>query len=207
MASRVAITGLGIISPFVRGRCGALVAVRNVRRAMRGLEAIDASGVNCRSGGEVPDDAHQGTFKGFDRFSRFTLIAAGEAVEQSRIAGAVDPARFGAIIGTGLGGCETLDGGFRRVYKDGQPRVPPTTIPWSMYNAVASAVSTHFGAKGVAYAPVSACASSAHAIGQAYEIVRSGQADAILAGGADAPLTFGIILAWESMRVLSIDNE
>jgi nodulation protein E len=76
-----------------------------------------------------------------------------------------------------------------------------------MYNAAASAVSTHFGAKGVAYSPVSACASSAHAIGQAYVAIRAGQADAILAGGADAPLTFGIILAWESMRVLSVDNE
>jgi nodulation protein E len=68
-------------------------------------------------------------------------------------------------------------------------------------------VSTHFGARGPAYTPVSACASSAHAIGQAFMAIRSGDADVILAGGADAPLTFGIILAWESMRVLAIDNE
>src|SRR5881296_2988983 len=76
-----------------------------------------------------------------------------------------------------------------------------------MYNAAASAVSAHFGAKGVAYTPVSACASSAHAIGQAFQAIRAGQADVILAGGSDAPLTFGIIMAWESMRVLAIDNE
>jgi len=205
--TRVAITGLGIISPFGRGRDAALEAMRNARSGIRRLESIDTSALNCRMGGEVPADAHQGAFKGFDRFSRFALIAAEEAADQARIAGAIDPSRFGVIIGTGLGGCETLDAGFRRVYKDGQPRVPPTTIPWSMYNAAASAVSTHFGAKGVAYSPVSACASSAHAIGQAFEAIRSGQADAILAGGADAPLTFGIILAWESMRVLSVDNE
>ena len=205
--TRVAITGLGIISPFGRGRDAALEALRNARSGIRRLESIDTSSLNCRIGGEVPPSAHQGAFKGFDRFSRFALIAAEEAAEQARINGAVEPSRFGVIIGTGLGGCETLDAGFRRVYKDGQPRVPPTTIPWSMYNAAASAVSTHFGAKGVAYSPVSACASSAHAIGQAFEAIRSGQADAILAGGADAPLTFGIILAWESMRVLSIDNE
>src|SRR5439155_8382732 len=115
--------------------------------------------------------------------------------------------RFGVIIGTGLGGCETLDGAFRRVYKEGQSRVPPASIPWSMYNAAASAVSAHFGAKGVAYTPVSACASSAHAIGQAFQAIRAGDADVMIAGGADAPLTFGIILAWESMRVLAIDNE
>ena len=205
--TRVAITGLGIISPFGRGCDAAREALGNARSGIRRLESIDTSALNCRMGGEVPASAHQGTFKGLDRFSRFALIAAEEAAEQAKIAGAVDPVRFGVIIGTGLGGCETLDAGFRRVYKDGQPRVPPTTIPWSMYNAAASAVSTHFGAKGVAYSPVSACASSAHAIGQAFESVRSGQADAILAGGADAPLTFGIILAWESMRVLSVDNE
>jgi len=205
--NRVAITGVGIVSPFGRGRDAARQALRDGRSGVRRLESIDTSALNCKIGGEVPADAHQGAFRGFDRFSRFALIAAEEAADQARIAGAVAPSRFGVIIGTGLGGCETLDAGFRRVYKDGQPRVPPTTIPWSMYNAAASAVSTHFGAKGVAYSPVSACASSAHAIGQAFEAIRSGQADAILAGGADAPLTFGIILAWESMRVLSIDND
>ena len=147
-------------------------------------------------------------FRGFDRFSRFALIAAEEAAAQANLReSGVDPHRLGALIGTGLGGCETLDAGYRRVYKEGQLRVPPTMIAWSMYNAAASAVSTHFGAKGPAYAVVSACASSAHAIGQAFHAVRGGQADVILAGGSDAPLTFGTIRAWESMRVLAIDNE
>ena len=207
MSSRVAITGLGIISAFGRGRDAARDALRNARSGIRRIESIDTFALNCRIAGEVPADAHHGAFKGFDRFSRFALIAAEEADAQARIRGAVDPERFGVILGTGLGGCETLDAGFRRVYKDGGTRVPPATIPWSMYNAAASALSTHFGAKGVAYTPVSACASSAHAIGLAYQAIRSGQADAILAGGADAPLTFGIILAWESMRVLAVDNE
>jgi nodulation protein E len=204
---RVAITGLGIISPFGRGRDAARDAVRNARSGIRHIESIDTAQLNCRMGGEVPAAAHAGTFRGFDRFSRFALIAAEEAADQANVRGAVDPERFGVIIGTGLGGCETLDAAFRRVYKDGQTRVAPTSIPWSMYNAAASAVSAHFGAKGPAYTPVSACASSAHAIGQAYQSIRAGQADVILAGGAEAPLTFGIILAWESMRVLAIDNE
>src|SRR5262249_18305233 len=85
--------------------------------------------------------------------------------------------------------------------------VPPTSIPWSMYNAAASAVASHFGAKGPAYTPVSACASSAHAIGLAFQAIHAGEADVIIAGGADAPLTFGIILGWESMRVMAIGNE
>jgi nodulation protein E len=205
--TRVAITGLGIISPFGRGGDAALEAVRLARSGVRRIESIDTSALSCRIAGEVPQAAHEGTFRGFDRFSRFALLAAEEAAQQANLRSAVDPERFGVIIGTGLGGCETLDAGFRRVYKEGQTRVAPATIPWSMYNAAASALSTHFGAKGVAYAVVTACASSAHAIGQAFHAIRSGQADVILAGGADAPLTFGIITAWESMRVLAIDNE
>ena len=204
---RVAITGLGLISPFGRGRDAAREAVRAGRSGVRRITSIDTTSLNCHIGGEVPPVAHAGEFRAFDRFSRFALIAADEAVHQANVRGAVDPERFGVIIGTGLGGCETLDAAFRRVYKDGQSRVAPTSIPWSMYNAAASAVSTHFGAKGPAYTPVSACASSAHAIGQAFQTIRAGQADVVLAGGSDAPLTFGIILAWESMRVLAIDNE
>jgi nodulation protein E len=207
MPTRVAITGIGIVSPFGRGCDAAREALRNAQSGIRRIESIDTSDLNCHIGGEVPADAHQGTFRGFDRFSRFALLAAEEAANQANIRGAVDPERFGVIIGTGLGGCETQDAGFRRVYKEGETRLPPTIIPWSMYNAAASAVSTHFGAKGPAYAPVSACASSAHAIGQAFHAIRGGQADVILAGGADAPLTFGIIKAWEAMRVLAIDNE
>jgi beta-ketoacyl-acyl-carrier-protein synthase II len=204
---RVVITGLGIISPFGRGRSAACLALRDGRSGIRRIESIDTSSLNCKIAGEVPLDAHQGLFKGFDRFSRFALIAAEEAMEQAKGRGVVDPERFGVIIGTGLGGAETLDAAYRRVYKEGQARVPPASIPWSMYNAAASAVSAHFGAKGPAYTPVSACASSAHAIGNAFQMIRSGQADMVLAGGADAPLTFGIILGWESMRVLAIDNE
>jgi nodulation protein E len=208
MTRRVAITGLGIISPFGRGRAAALDALRAARSGVRRIESIDTSELYCRIAGEVPLPAHEGMFRGFDRFSRFALIAAEEAAAQANLReSGVDPHRLGALIGTGLGGCETLDAGYRRVYKEGQLRVPPTMIAWSMYNAAASAVSTHFGAKGPAYAVVSACASSAHAIGQAFQAVRIGQADVILAGGSDAPLTFGTIRAWESMRVLAIDNE
>ncbi len=207
MTSRVVITGIGILSPFGRGRAAACEAMRDGRSGIRRIESIDTAELNCKIGGEVPLEAHQGSFKGFDRFSRFALIASEEAMKQAKIGDTIDKERFGVIIGTGLGGCETLDAAFRRVYKDGQSRVAPTSIPWSMYNAAASAVSTHFGAKGPAYAPVSACASSAHAIGHAFQIIRSGQADVMLAGGSDAPLTFGIILAWESMRVLAVDNQ
>ena len=205
---RVAITGFGLISPFGRGKAAALEALRAGRSGIRQLTSIDTSALNCRIGGEVPAEAHDGLFKGHDRFTRFALIAAQEAADEANFANAgLRPERVGALIGTGLGGCETLDAGYKRVYGESLTRVAPMTIAWSMYNAATSAVSTAYGAKGLSYAVVSACASSAHAIGLAAQAIRSGQADAMFAGGADAPLTFGIVRAWESMRVLAVDND
>lgn len=205
---RVAITGIGIVSCFGRGKAAALDAVVAARSGVRILENIDPSDLLCRIGGEVPREAHEGLHRGHDRFTRLALIAAEEAVEEANFAtAAFAPERVGVLMGTGLGGCETLDAGFRRVYKESQTRVPPTSIAWSMYNAAASAISMKFQAKGISYAVVSACASANHALGLAFQAIRNGDADAILAGGTDAPLTFGIIRAWESMRVLAIDNQ
>src|SRR5437773_9557965 len=108
MSARVAITGIGIISPFGRGCPSALEALRHGRSGVRRIESIDASSLNCRIGGEVPAEAHHGLFRGFDRFTRFGLIAAEEAAAQARLVREqVDPHRFGVLIGTGLGGCET----------------------------------------------------------------------------------------------------
>ncbi len=206
--TRVAITGLGIVSPFGRGKDAALDALRHGRSGVRRITSIDTSDLQCKIGGEVPEDAHAGQHRGFDRFSRLALIAAEEAARQANYSTiGVVPEHIGVLVGTGLGGCETLDAGYKRTYKEGQLRIPPASIAMSMYNAAASAISTKYQAKGVSYAVVSACASSAHAIGLAYQAIRNGQADAVIAGGADAPLTFGIVRAWESMRVLAIDNE
>jgi len=202
---RVAITGLGIVSPFGRGRAAALDALRAARSGIRAITSIDASSLNCRIAGEVPAEAHEGLHRGHDRFTRFALIAAEEAAEQ---AGSLDlaPECVGALIGTGLGGCETLDASYRRLYAEGS-RIPPMSIPLSMYNAASAAVAARVNAKGLGYSVVSACASSTHAIGLAAQAIRTGQADAVFAGGSDAPLTLGVIRGWEALRVLAIDNE
>ncbi len=205
MTTRVAITGIGMVSPFGRGKAAALDALRNARSGIRTITSIDASSLNCRIAGEVPSDAPAGMHRGHDRFTRFALIAAEEAMAEAGDLG-IDPLRFGVLLGTGLGGCETLDNSYRRFYGE-RTRIPPMSIPMTMYNAASSAVSAKLGAKGIAYSVVSACASSAHAIGLAAQAIRAGQADVMLAGGSDAPLTAGIVSAWESLRVLAIDNE
>ncbi|MGN6183942.1 MAG: beta-ketoacyl-[acyl-carrier-protein] synthase family protein [Thermoanaerobaculia bacterium] len=201
---RVAITGIGLISPFGRGCDAALDALRNARSGIRTITNFDSSTLNCRIAGEVPVDLGD-EHRGHDRFSRLALIAADEALSQAGVLG-VDPERLGTIIGTGLGGCETSDTNYRRLYAE-NARPVPMGIPMAMYNAAAAAVSAKHNAKGIAYATVSACSSSAHALGVAAHAIRFGQADAMLAGGADAPLTYGIVKAWEVLRVLAIDNE
>jgi nodulation protein E len=203
--TKVVITGIGMVSPFGRGRTAALDALRNARSGVRAITSIDASKLNCRIGGEVPAEAHEGQHKGHDRFTRFALIAAEEAAAQAGDFG-LDPTSVGVLIGTGLGGCETLDNSYRRLYAE-NARIAPNAIPSSMYNAAAAAIATKLQAKGLSYSVVSACASSAHAIGLAMQAIRTGQAEAMIAGGADAPLTPGIIRAWESLRVMAIDNE
>lgn len=206
--NRVAITGIGIVSPFGAGKAAAFDAVANARSGIRILTSIDPSDLNCKIGGEVPAEAFERAAKGNDRFTKLALLAAAEAAEQSDYQSiGVDETRIGVLIGTGLGGAETLDAQYKRLYKESATRIAPTSIAWSMYNAATSAVSTAYKARGTSYAVVSACASSAHAIGLAAQAIRLGQADAMFAGGADAPLTFGIIKAWEGMRVLAIDNE
>jgi nodulation protein E len=203
--NRVVITGFGVVSPFGRGRAATLDALRGARSGVRAITSIDASALNCRIAGEVPAEAFEGMHRGHDRFTRFALIAADEAAEQAGDL-ALDPERVGSLIGTGLGGCETLDASYRRLYAEGL-RIPPMSIPLSMYNAASAAVSARVNAKGLGYSVVSACASSTHAIGLAAQAIRAGQADAVFAGGSDAPLTFGIIRGWEALRVLAIDNE
>ncbi|HXI14580.1 MAG TPA: beta-ketoacyl-[acyl-carrier-protein] synthase family protein [Thermoanaerobaculia bacterium] len=209
MTTRVAITGIGIISCVGRGRDAATEAVRSGKSGIRPITNIDASALQCRMAGEVlASDLGDSEFKQHDRFTRFALIAASEAAEQAGVpASSVPDHRVGTLIGTGLGGCETLDAAYKRIYAGNQARVVPMTIPNTMYNAATSAVATHFRARGPSLTTVSACSSSAHAIGQAAHWIRNGLADMMFAGGADAPLCFGVIRAWESMRVLAVDNE
>jgi nodulation protein E len=202
---RVAVTGIGIVSPFGRGAEATVDALRHGRSAIRAITSIDTSALNCRIAGEVPAEGWKGLHRGHDRFTRLALIAAEDAVSQSGELTS-DPSRFGVIIGTGLGGCETQDASYKRFYGEGA-RIPPMAIPQSMYNAAAAAVSIRFGARGVSYTVVSACASAAHAVGVAMQAIREGRADVVLAGGSDAPLVPGVIRAWEGLRVMSIDNE
>jgi nodulation protein E len=142
-----------------------------------------------------------------DRVSQFAVVAAREAVKQSGIELQGELAeRTAAIIGTGSGGHTTVDDNFHRLYAEKAARLHPLTIPKAMISAPASQVSLHCGIKGPAFAISSACASSTHAIGVAFHMVRSGSVTCAVTGGTEASITFGAMKGWEAMRIMSSDT-
>jgi nodulation protein E len=135
------------------------------------------------------------------------VLAAREALEHSGLSFADGLSeRTATIIGTGVGGQNTQDDNYKRLYREGAKRLHPLTIPKLMVNAPASQVSMHCGLRGPAFAVASACASATHAIGLAFQLVRSGAVTCAVTGGADACLTFGTMKGWEAMRVMAPDT-
>ncbi len=144
-----------------------------------------------------------------DRFAQFGVVCAQRALADAGLpprfesGGPYAAERAGVLTGTGMGGICTQDQGFRQIYGEGAARVHPFLIPRAMYSAATSQISMHTGARGPSFTISTACASSTHALGEAWRMLRDGVADVVIAGGSDAPLTFGVIKAWEAMRVLS----
>jgi nodulation protein E len=141
-----------------------------------------------------------------ERFAQFATVAAREAVAQSGLCfngGLAD--RSAVITGSSVGGQFSEEEGYQRLYKEGNPRVAPLTIPRTMANAGASRISLEFGITGPAYTVATACSSSNHALGQAFWMVRGGQVDAAITGGSEAVFAEGLLRAWEAMRVVSPD--
>ena len=142
-----------------------------------------------------------------DRFAQFAVIAAREAVADAGIEWTPELRETAAIVtGSCVGGQSTEDIGFQDVYKLGHNRVHPLTIPKTMANAGASHISMEFGITGPSFTISTACSSAGHAIGQAFWMVRSGVTDLAITGGSEAPFSFGILKAWEAMRVVSPDT-
>ena len=147
------------------------------------------------------------TLSFMDRFAQFAVIAAREAVTAAGIEWTDDLRERTAIItGSCMGGRFTEEAGYWELFHHGRSRVHPLTIPLGMSNAGASHISMEFGLHGPTYTISTACSSSAHAIGNALWMVRSGAAPMAIAGGSEAPLFVGGLKAWEAMRVVSQDT-
>ena len=207
--NRVVITGAGTINALGSNVPKTLEAMREGHCGIRQLNFCDVERLSIKIGAPVQnfDEAYyfnRQQLSLYDRFTQFSLLAAREAVTESGIIFSGDLAeRSGVILGTAAGGMNTWEDNYRAVYKEGKNRVHPLVVPKLMNNAATSHVSMEFNLRGPSFTVSTACASSNHAIGLAFQMVRSGMARSMIAGGSEAMLTFGGIKAWEGLRVMS----
>jgi 3-oxoacyl-[acyl-carrier-protein] synthase II len=208
---RVAITGVGAICALGNNVEEFRRSLAAARSGVQALPAAIALGSGVQVGALVAWDA-AAHFKGpeassLDRVSQFALVAAGEAIAASGLLG-TDPAasdrkRIGVYWGTGMGGAHTLDAAYRTVYGKNDFRLRPLSVVMAMNNAAGSNVAVKWGLRGPFANFSTACSSSAMAIGEAMHVIRSGRADAVVAGGAEALLTPGMLAAWQALRTLA----
>jgi nodulation protein E len=207
---RVVITGLGTISALGHTTGQFWDALKHGRTGIQTLSCLPTDRLRVHIGAAVPDYRPADHFAPrdlplLDRFSQFALLAAREAVTDSGLdATAMHTAA--AIIGTGCGGKGTDEETYQCLYEQGKPRVHPLTIPKGMPSAAASQVSMQLGITGPVFSVTSACASAAHATSVAMTMIRSGMVNVVITGGTDAPFTYGMMKAWEALRVLSNDT-
>ncbi|UWQ43162.1 beta-ketoacyl-[acyl-carrier-protein] synthase family protein [Leisingera aquaemixtae] len=208
---RVVITGAGTINALGHSVPATLEAMREGRCGIGELEFRDVERLAIRIGGQVRGFEAEGRFNRqqmslYDRFTQFTLTAAKEAIAQSGLEfhGELS-AKAGVVLGNSGGGMQTLDENYRSVYEDGKNRVHPFVVPKLMNNAAAGHVSMQFNLKGPSFTVSTACASSNHAMAQAFQMVRSGMSPVMITGGSESMLCFGGVKAWEGLRVMSKD--
>lgn len=208
---RVVITGAGTINSLGHDVPQTLEAMREGRCGIGPLEFRDVDRLAIKIGGQVKGFSADLVFNRqqmslYDRFTQFTLLAAKEAIAQSGLSFTGDlAATSGVVLGTAGGGVSTWDDNYRAVYEEGKNRVHPFVVPKLMNNAAASHVSMEFNLKGPSFTVSTACASSNHALAQAFAMVRSGMSTAMVTGGSESMLCFGGVKAWEGLRVMSKD--
>lgn len=209
--NRVAITGAGTINSLGHSVKETLESMAAGSCGIGELSFRDVDRLDIKIGGQVKDFVPTTVFNRqqlslYDRVTQFTLIAAKEAIKQSGITFSGElSARSGVVLGTAGGGVSTWDDNYRAVYEEGKNRVHPFVVPKLMNNAAASHVSMEYNLKGPSFTVSTACASSNHAMAQAFQMVRSGLSDVMITGGSESMLCFGGVKAWEGLRVMSKD--
>ena len=209
---KVVITGAGTINSLGQSVPDTLEAMREGRCGIGELEFRDVDRLAIRIGGQVKGFEPEKRFNRqqlslFDRFTQFTIVAAREAVAQSGLEFSGElAARAGVVLGNSGGGMTTLDENYRTVYEDGKNRVHPFVVPKLMNNAAASHLSMEFNLMGPSFTVSTACASSNHAMAQAFQMVHGGMTPVMITGGSESMLCFGGVKAWEGLRVMSRDG-
>ena len=215
MKRRVAITGLGVVSPLGTTVAATWEAMVAGKSGAGPITRFDPAALSVKFACEV---------KGFDpglyldkkearRFDLFTQFAMGAAVQAVNDAcldkswDGIDRHRVGVIIGTGTGGIATFEENMRAYLEKGPGRVSPFFVPMFMANVAAAVVSMRYGAKGPNYCTVSACATSGHSLGDAFRLIQHGEADVMIAGGSEAAITPLALASFANMKALSERND
>ena len=206
---RVAVTGIGVVSPLGNDP---QVFFDHLARSRSGIGRL-----TLRLGERLPnrvgapasfDAAHffsSQHIRMLDRVSQFALAAAAQAVRHSGVV-FDDKRRGGVFVGTGMGGAETVDDGYFSLYAESSDRVKPFTVLMTMNNAAAAWIGIEYGLSGPNLTYSTACSSSAVAIGEAGRRIASGEVDVMIAGGAEAPLNFGTLKAWDALKTLAVED-
>lgn len=209
---RVVITGLGAVTPLGLGADSFWNAILEGKSGVGPIEGFDASPYAVRFAAEVKGFVPEDHFdrkeaRRMDRFVQFAAVAAREALENSGISiSAENGHRVGVLIGSGIGGLSTLEDQARVLFERGPDRMSPFFIPMMIADMASGQVSIMTGARGPNTTVVTACATGTHAIGDAYQIIRRGDADAMIAGGTEAPISPLGVGGFCAARALSTRN-
>lgn len=211
--NKVVITGMGIISPLGNDVDTFWSHLKNGSSGITPIDTFDVSDLKTKIAGQVRDfdgDAIWGRKEArkMDRFCQFALAAAEQALEDSKLdLETLDRERLGVYVGSGIGGIHTLIENVSLLNERGARRVSPSLVPMMISNAAAAQISIRLGALGPSMSPVTACSIGNTSIGEAFRIIRSGEADVIFAGGTEAAITRLSLASFGNATALSINND
>jgi 3-oxoacyl-[acyl-carrier-protein] synthase II len=212
-ARRVAVTGLGVLSPIGNDPKTFFASLMAGKSGIKRLEMDFVDQLDCKIAAYINDfDPLDHFVKNkaatMDRVTQFAVVASQQALKDSGInLDTENLDRFGVYLGTGMGGAASVEEGYVRLYKDQAKRLKPFTVLMAMNNAASAQVALDFGITGPDLTFCTACSSSSVAIGEAVRQIKHGYTDVMLAGGSEALLTFGTIKAWEAIRTLADEDE
>ncbi|MCK4303199.1 MAG: beta-ketoacyl-ACP synthase II [Candidatus Eisenbacteria sp.] len=212
MKRRIAITGLGVVSPVGNDVDSFWDSISEGKGGIRRTDRFDVSAFDSQISGQVRDFdpsrfIDRKSLRHHDRFVQYAMVASLEAFGQAGLdQDKLDPERMAAIIGSGIGGIETLEQQHTILMNRGPKRISPFFVPMMISDMASGQLSITFNAKGPNFCTVSACASGAHALGEGFRLIRDDIADIVIAGGAESPITPLALGGFCSMKALSTRN-
>lgn len=211
--NRVVITGIGVVSPVGNDTSSFWESIKEGKHGINKIENFETEDIGVSVAAQVKDfdpllSMDKKGAKRNDLYCQFALEAARQAIEdcKSRFED-TDPYRKGVIIGSGIGGIQSLESAYGSFLEKGAKRISPLAIPMLISNMAAGVVAMQYGFKGINFGMVSACATSSHTIGEAYQAIKHGKLDVCMAGGAEAAVTRFTLSGFNSMKTLSTSKD